>query len=195
MKLLVKIPMTVPNGLFLSHDFITSEEEKSITQWLDNQQWSTALQRRTQHYGYEYDYKSKIPKPTIPMSGPILDISNRISKAGLMNPTQCIINEYFHNQGIAPHTDSPMFGPIVIGVTLGDPCNMIFQNDTEKFVAFLPPRSLLLLKDEVRNLWKHSIPKTEKIILPTGEMMNKNKNYRRISITYRTVIQGLELSE
>ena len=174
----------IPKGLFLNTDVITEDEEANIMKWLDAQVWSTAIKRRTQHYGYEYSYTSKFVSQTIPMSGPILDIANRLSN--IFNANQCIVNEYYRDQAISPHIDANMFGPIIMGLSIGAPANMIFTNGDKKFIAYLPRRSLVLLQDEARTLWKHSIPSTKKIITPDG-IIDKQTNYRRISLTYRTV--------
>ena len=45
-------------GLYISENIMTSEMEASIIKWLDTRNWSTALTRRTQHFGYIYDYSS-----------------------------------------------------------------------------------------------------------------------------------------
>lgn len=176
-----------PQGLYLTPDVITPEEEQRIIAWLDTQPWSTALKRRTQHYGYEYNYSSKHVNPTTPMSGPILEIAQRFSK--IMTPTQCIANEYYRDQGINPHTDADMFGPVIMGLSIGAPCNMIFTKGDDKFVAYLPSRSLLVLQDEARTTWKHSIPNTIHISTLEGSIV-KDMSYRRISLTYRTVINS-----
>lgn len=180
----MELPDEMPKGLFLSTDVITEEEERNIIKWLDKQPWSTALRRRTQHYGYEYNYTSRFVSPTTPMSGPILDIANKFSN--IFNANQCIVNEYYKDQTISPHTDAKMFGPIIMGLSIGEPANMIFTNGDKKFVAYLPRRSLILLQDEARTLWKHSIPSTKYIITSDG-MVEKQNNYRRISLTYRIV--------
>ena len=44
-------------------------EEKYLIRNIDNNQWNTSLSRRTQHYGYLYDYRSRqalIPTNAIP---------------------------------------------------------------------------------------------------------------------------------
>lgn len=175
----------IPKGLYLSPDVITEDEETKIIKWLDEQEWSTVLKRRTQHYGYNYEYRSKDVKRTTPMSGPILKLANRLS--GIMVAEQCIVNEYYIHQGISPHIDSDAFGSVIMGLSIGSDGNMIFtRNGYEKFIAYLPRRSLIMLTDEAREHWKHSIPVTKHIVLPDG-MKEKEEGYRRISLTYRTI--------
>ena len=57
----------------------------------------------------------------------ILEIAHTIEKTGLMKPGQCIVNEYYHNQGISPHIDSDIFGSVILGVSIGDDAMMTFE--------------------------------------------------------------------
>ena len=186
----------VPVGLYLSEDVITEDEEREIIKWLDEQKWSTVLKRRTQHYGYEYNYGSKGVKPTTPMSGPILKLEQKFAQKvsfnfnpfnfDSFNFDQCIVNEYYRDQGISEHIDSDNFGPVILGLSIGSHANMIFTKDSEKYIAYLPPRSLVMLTGDARTSWKHSIPTTKYVITSEG-LIPKDTNYRRISLTYRTV--------
>lgn len=97
------------------------------------------------------------------MCGQIIEIATRFGI--IFTPNQCIVNEYYIDQGISPHVDANMFGPTIMGLSIGDHANMIFTNGDKKFIAFLPRRSLVVLQDEARTLWKHSIPSTKKIII------------------------------
>ena len=48
------------SGLKVVFDFINDEEEKNLIKWIDSQDWvQSAIGRRTQHYGYEFDYDTK----------------------------------------------------------------------------------------------------------------------------------------
>jgi alkylated DNA repair dioxygenase AlkB len=179
----------IPEGLSLELDVITPEKEKEIITWLDNREWSTELSRRTQHYGYSYNYRSGDLKPINPIEGPLLDIANMIEKAGLMKPVQCIANEYYREQGISPHIDHLSFGPTVIGLSIGGDTVMTFNHikSNEIFNCFLPQRSIMMMTGPARYEWKHSIGKTVSYINSSGMKITKPQNYRRISLTYRTI--------
>jgi len=43
-------------GLYVIDDFVTSDEEKDIIKYFDSQQWIKLMNRRVQHYGYEFVY-------------------------------------------------------------------------------------------------------------------------------------------
>lgn len=183
---------TVPVGLFLTPDFITQAEEQELISWVDQHPWSSELSRRTQHYGYQYDYTHRNIQPTVPLSGPLLQLQQKFVAAGYNNLTQCIVNEYYRDQGIAPHIDRNIFGPIIIGISLSADTVMSFErsrnNVTETFECFLPRRSLLMLTDEARSEWKHGISKKVTYLHPTGYKVNKDTNYRRISCTFRSIV-------
>ena len=53
----IKKKNTRINGLDYIEDFITEEESKILVDFIDKQEWNKELKRRTQHYGYMYDYK------------------------------------------------------------------------------------------------------------------------------------------
>lgn len=195
MKLLV-ISVMIPQGLSLQPNIITPEKEHEIISWLDNQTWSTELSRRTQHYGYNYNYKSKDLTPCIPIQGPLLEILQRIQLAELMKPVQqvksqtdlrfqCIVNEYRRNQGISPHIDNLSFGPTIIGISLGADVSMTFNRNNETFPCFLPQRSMMMMTGPARYEWRHSISKCVTYVTPAGEKIKKPDTYRRISLTYR----------
>ena len=180
----------IPVGLSLQYNVITPEKEKEIITWLDSRQWSNEISRRTQHFGFEYNYRSKDIIPGTPLQGPILEIANLLENAGLMKPVQCIVNEYYRNQGVAPHIDNLLFGPVISGLSIGDDGVMSFSRvnsmmQIERFECFLPRRSVVMLSGPARYDWKHSIQSKLTYIDSNGMTISKSQDYRRISLTYR----------
>lgn len=181
--------MSVPVGLIYQDDFISSEFEDFTIKWLDSETWSNTLKRRTQQFGYEYNYLNRnAAKPTIPLSGPILKLADYLHDKGIMNPQQCIVNEYTQIQGISHHTDSSNFGPVIVSISLLEPCNMKFTHSNKpEFTLLLNPRSVLILSGEARYEWQHEITVGKKTyIAQNGSIRNKLETYRRVSLTYRT---------
>ncbi|MCJ7636189.1 MAG: hypothetical protein MUO21_01730, partial [Nitrososphaeraceae archaeon] len=70
------------NGLSVTLDVITPEYEDFFISWLDEQPWSTELSRRTQHYGYGYNYKGKsvVTGKPIPNPSPIRELADMTRK-------------------------------------------------------------------------------------------------------------------
>src|SRR5438445_662516 len=79
-------------------------------------------------------------------------------------PDQVIVNEYEPGQGITPHIDcEPCFGDTVASLTLGSGCVMDFTEvkGPGKASVWLERRSLVVLRDEARYEWRHSIAKSK----------------------------------
>lgn len=54
--------------------------------------------------------------------------------------------------------------------------------------VLLEKRSMLVLKGESRYFWKHGIPKDSELELPSGELWSKTKDYRRVSVSFRSLV-------
>ena len=172
-------------GLTYLPEFISKEEEKNLIEFIDSQQWNTDLKRRTQHYGYKYDYtKKKIDKDSY--VGKIPKEFDFIIEKLEFNPDQMIVNEYQPGQGISRHTDCiPCFKETIASLSLGSICAMEFENKKgKKGSILLEPRSLLVLNGEVRYDWMHSIPARKEDIWENETIIRE----RRISLTFRNVI-------
>ncbi len=87
--------MAVP-GLRLVEDIVSEEGERMLLDLVNASQWNTTLSRRTQHYGYEYNYASgTASNPTQAVPELFVDlICNRFS----FPRQQCIVNEYVPGQ-------------------------------------------------------------------------------------------------
>ena len=161
-------------GLHLKENFINENEEKLLLDYINNQEWSTELTRRTQHYGYHYSYKSGKLTPTVSLDGPILELANYLNKRYDLNINQCIVNEYNPGQGISPHVDNKQFDWYIISLSLNSNSIMIFTKNEDEVDVLINRRSLVILTEESRYSWKHSIK-------------GSNVKNKRISITYRNV--------
>ncbi len=180
-------------GLEYYPDFITEEEEKSLITKIDMSEWNLALKRRTQHYGYLYDYKARKISPDSYLGQLpewLLEYGSRLYDLGIMKsaPDQTIINDYQVGQGIASHTDcEPCFTDEIASLTLISGVTMrLFEiNDKNNFIdIFLEPRSLLVISGDARYKWKHGIAARKTDIVDGIKIPRK----RRVSLTYRKVI-------
>jgi alkylated DNA repair dioxygenase AlkB len=175
--------MAVPNGLYISNIPEIAEDEASYLEDLDAEEWSTALSRRTQHYGAVYDYSTRSlstyeARPmdhcsTVKRFAELLE--PEFQDFGSRKPNQCIVNEYVTRQRIAPHTDAKVFGPIIMTISLGSSMQIRFTHSTEEtFTTELVSGDVLLLSGAARYEWKHEL-------LPSSK-----KDFRRVSLTFRT---------
>jgi alkylated DNA repair dioxygenase AlkB len=166
-------------------------EEQDLLRSIEDAPWSTELQRRVQHYGYAYNYKSR----AISARDKVADIPAWVRSIGyrLVDcdyfshlPDQVIVNEYEPGQGIGSHIDrETCFGPEVASLSLGSAAVMQFVGPNREEASVLLPRcSLIVLQSDARYHWKHAIP-FRRLDRLSGVNLKRG---RRISLTFRTVI-------
>lgn len=180
------------NGLTYISNFITEDEQSSLIKTIDDQTWLLDLKRRTQHYGYKYDYTKKQIDDSMyvgPIPSWLEPYSTKLVEQKLFKelPDQVIINEYIPGQGISRHIDcTTCFNATIASLSLNSTCAMEFEQykTGKKGTMMLAPLSLLVLSDEARYDWMHSIParKEDKY---GDEIFVRS---RRISLTFRKVI-------
>lgn len=178
-------------GLYIYEDIIDVQSELDLINFVNQSAWLPDLTRRVQHYGYKYDYKKRrIDKYDYLGQLPIwtMDIEKKmfslINKTNIQLPynkfDQLIVNEYKTNQGISAHVDCvPCFEDGIASLTIGNYGVMTFSNDSDKYDILLKRRSVVLLTNDARYKWTHSIlPSKNKIFTDTNP---------RISLTFRKV--------
>lgn len=177
-------------GLRIIENFITREEERHLLEQINSNEWDDTLKRRTQHYGFSYNYTQK----TISRDnylGPLPDYTTFIidrminQKLITQRPVQLINNEYLPGQGIAAHTDARVFGDTVTSLSLGSHCGFTFTRELSQVEIFLKPRTLIIMSGDSRYKWNHSIPGRKSDINPTTKVNEKRGT--RVSMTFRTV--------
>jgi alkylated DNA repair dioxygenase AlkB len=182
------------DGLKYIPKFITEDEESSLVEIIDQQPWLTDLKRRTQHYGYKYDYTKKTIDPSLylgPLPGWLDSYVDRLieQKVFTEKPDQVIVNEYKVGQGIGKHVDCvSCFKDTIASLGLGSVCVMDFErvSDAKTGSMLFGPRDLLVLSGKARYDWMHSIPAR------TSDQWGEEilGRLRRISLTFRSVVKG-----
>ncbi|HEX2771507.1 MAG TPA: alpha-ketoglutarate-dependent dioxygenase AlkB [Micromonosporaceae bacterium] len=177
-----------PAGLAYRPDLLHAGEERDLLTALGD----LALQevrmhgqvaRRTVHpFGFDYAYDSWRLAPTDPLPAWLWDLRERCADlAGLPADelAQTLITRYPPGATIGWHRDAPIFGPVVVGVSLRSACVMRFQrrvgDERRVYEQELASRSAYVLGGAARAVWQHSIP-------PVPDL--------RWSITFRTVRTG-----
>lgn len=180
------------SGLKYVPDFITQSDHDFLLKQIDSQPWLSDLKRRVQHYGYKYNYKARAIDRSLHI-GPLPDwasnLAYRLYDENIISelPDQVIVNEYQPGQGISSHIDCvPCFTDTIISLSLGSACVMNFTGvpTGEKIPVLLEPRSIVVLKDDARYKWTHSIP-ARKVDRFYGQTITRE---RRVSLTFRKVI-------
>jgi alkylated DNA repair dioxygenase AlkB len=169
-------------GLAVWHDFISVEEEQTLLEQIDTQPWDTSLSRRTQHYGYKYNYGNKeATERADPFPAWVEPIVDRLLERGVLpfgRPDQLIVNEYQPGQGIYPHVDHVQyFCDGIASLSLGSQVVMDFVRTDAKHECTLLPRSVLTLHGAARYDWRHGIA--------ARKSDHGIKRGRRVSLTFR----------
>lgn len=135
--------------------------------------------RRALHYGVGYGYQDRAVTPAPAMPDWLTSMRAGAASLAQLAPddlAEILVSQYQVGATIGWHRDAPMFGPVVIGVSLGAACRLRFRRslaaEQQAFEIELPPRSLYLLGGAARASWQHSIPPVKGL---------------RYSVTFRTV--------
>jgi alkylated DNA repair dioxygenase AlkB len=174
-----------PEGLVYVPEFLTEEEERGLLEHVRGADFSEirmrgqVARRRTVHYGWLYGYESWQVDPGPPIPDFLLPLRGRCAELMGEPPEQLVealLSEYTPGATIGWHRDAPMFGPKVVGISLGSACRMRFQRgkgeERRTYELQLAPRSAYLLGGASRSAWQHSIPAVKQT---------------RYSITFRTL--------
>jgi DNA oxidative demethylase len=176
--------VAAPDGLVYRPDLVSVEEERTLLDVLDELRFDPivirgrAAKRTARHYGLDYDYESRKPRPGEPMPPWLLPLRDRAAELARRGPeelVEALVQRYPAGSTIGWHRDAPAFDA-VIGVSLLGAARLRFQRGKgagrEVAEVALEPRSGYVLAGEARWAWEHSIPPAK------GD---------RYSVTFRTL--------
>lgn len=175
-----------PQGFEVVHDFLSGAEERALLQQIEAleyrnvEMYGVVARRTVHHYGWHYGYENwRNIERTEPLPDWLVPFRDRAASWVGVEPAtleQALVSRYPPGAGIGWHRDAPMFGPMVVGISLGAPCRFYLRREIEGAMRVykleLPPRSAYVLAGEARTLWQHHVP-------PVKEL--------RYSISLRTV--------
>ena len=181
---MARAPSERPQGVVYQPEVIPADEEARLLGELERLRFDPivlhgrAARRTARHYGLDYDYESRTPKPGEPPPGWLLPVRERAARFAGFEPeelAEILVQRYPPGSTIGWHRDAPAFDT-VIGVSLGGSSRLRFQRgkreDRRVWEVTLEPRSGYVLTGDARRSWEHSIP-------PTKEL--------RYSVTFRTL--------
>ena len=181
-------------GLYYFHRFLDEHAQRALIECIDAKPWRTELERRVQHYGWRYDYRTRTVTSDMdlgPLPDWVADVASRLySETKLFDrvPDQAIVNEYRPGQGIALHADRQCFGDTVATLSLGDDWEMRLRpvggTAKEDRRIMLARGSVLILTADSRSRWMHGIDKRRREQSTTGQ----RDRQRRLSLTFRTML-------
>lgn len=205
-----------PPTVFYEPNFISEEEEKRLIESIyaaPKPKWQQLSRRRLQNWGGLPHPKGMIAESIPDWLMKYVSLLNNLNLFGDKKANHVLVNEYLPGQGIMPHTDGPLFHPVITTISLGSHTVLNFYDrldsdevDAEdsqlssvkqrqkKLSVLLEPRSLLVVKDDLYHKHLHSIDElksdeiSELIVNPghrqLGEVMHRQT---RISLTIRHV--------
>eukprot|EP00040_Diaphanoeca_grandis_P040055 m.261097 g.261097 ORF g.261097 m.261097 type:complete len:314 (-) comp41293_c0_seq1:38-979(-) len=186
------------DGLALHEEFLSVGEELELLRAFDHDHlWTSQISRRTQHFGYAYDYDiqgSDYSKPIDPFPELLQKLVNKLVTTNILTevPNQITLQEYTPGQGIPPHIDTVWaFGSEVTSISLLSHCVMrfkpVFVVDVDPATnadVYFPARALMKMTQDARYMWTHMIPARK------HDMINNKlkPRARRLSLTFRKVL-------
>jgi len=182
MSLLFDTPLIA--GLRYQERLIDEAEEKALVAKLSELDLSPFRfhgwlgNRKTQTYGWRYDFDDASFTPTEPIPGWLEGVRSKGAAFAGLRPedfVHVLLARYDPGAGIGWHRDRDVFERVV-GISLCTPATLRFRRRTEsgfrRANAEVSPRSAYLLSGEARQDWEHSISPGQSL---------------RFSITFRTL--------
>lgn len=183
-------------GLTYIENFLSEDKATKLINYIDEKEWDTTLKRRTQQYGYRYQYNhinknqddevKPIPKKFIRLFNKLRD--NNLASDIDISKLQVIVNEYEPGQGIGAHIDDPnKFGDWVISISLNSDCAIIFTNKadkTENVKIRIKKNSVYQMTGYSRYKLTHQIDNIKIDKFDNEDYVRK----RRISVTFRYTV-------
>jgi alkylated DNA repair dioxygenase AlkB len=174
----------MPEGLLYQEAFLSQEDESDLLAEIrrlpleEAKYKSFTARRRIAAYGSSYDFETNVlgPAPEIPQF--LLPLRTKVSRFLEIEESRLVhalVTEYRPGTELGWHRDIGEFG-IVAGISLAGTCRMRFrryppEKGAKVFNLDLVPRSVYVLRDEIRWRWQHSVARTKEL---------------RYSITFRT---------
>jgi alkylated DNA repair dioxygenase AlkB len=161
-----------PAGLVYAPAFVSDAEESDLLARLAGLETRPVVmhgvssRRRIVHFGVGYDFDSWDTTAAPPVPDYLLDLCGRaasLAGADADSFVEVLVTRYPPGASIGWHRDAAVFGPLVVGVSLGAEAVMRFQRraaggERRVFEQPLARRSAYVLGGAARAAWQHSVP-------------------------------------
>jgi alkylated DNA repair dioxygenase AlkB len=173
-----------PDGFQYSKDIVSPDEEIRLVRYVEKlplrefEFQGYLARRRTISFGWHYKFGEESLEKTKPIPDVLLPLREKAANFATLaayDLVHALVTEYRPGTPIGWHRDKGVFGD-VIGISLCSRSLFRFRRRTEtgwdRYTHILDPRSIYLLRGDVRTNWEHSIPEVEEL---------------RYSITFRSI--------
>lgn len=192
---------SLPNGFVYRPNFLTKAEEAELLFWFLDLPFERSrsaegyeAKRRIVHFGWGYDFDTKVLVPGPPLPAFLKPVARKIAKwldIPKTHVAEALISEYEPDAAIGWHRDNEAFESIV-GISLSGWATMRLRplesargrmrgkprSPKEVTALEVEPRSAYLMQKDSRWKYQHSIPKLAAL---------------RYSITFRTLPKGTRI--
>ena len=202
---------SLPGKIYCIPDFVSENEETQTLKKIYEApkiKWTTLLNRKLQNWGGLPSDKGMIAEDIPQWLQFHIDKIHELGIFEHSKPNHVLINEYLPGQGISPHLDGNLFYPTIATISLGSHTVLNFYeplNESDKMTStcpsleerlkyrvYVPPRSLILIQDEMFHHYLHGI---EEIVEDTCDdnlcipkhVQFESKRSTRVSLTIRHV--------
>ncbi|MBI5548622.1 MAG: alpha-ketoglutarate-dependent dioxygenase AlkB [Deltaproteobacteria bacterium] len=159
-----------PEGLRYEPRFVTEEEERAILSQVEALEFGrvvlhgVASKREVASFGWGYSFESNSLSEAAPIPywlQPLRERAAALASLEVAQLAQALVVRYPPGAGIGYHRDLPVFGPVVVGISLLSACSMRFRRAAgegwEVYVLELEPRSAYVMSGAARSAWQHGI--------------------------------------
>jgi|SRR5579872_4383500 len=172
---------------------LSSEDQLSLLAAIDQHgRWEFDSSRERQCHGYRYLYDDDMLEMVGDGELPdwLMNWARYIHERQWMSKIaqQVTIQKYMNNSYLGKHIDSRnCFGPELVTFSLVSACYEKLTNGRirQQLVRALEPGDAVVLTGDARYIWKHEILKRKRM-----KRQSEAPGWRRLSITFRTIVPG-----
>ncbi|XP_037071174.1 alpha-ketoglutarate-dependent dioxygenase alkB homolog 6-like [Pollicipes pollicipes] len=192
-----------PDVVHYVPEFVSPAEESRLLEHVyaaPRPRWTQLAHRRLQNWGGLPHPRGMLPEPIPQWLRLTMERIGALGCFGEHRPNHVLVNEYTAGQGIMPHTDGPLFTPVITTVSLGSHALLDLYRPRRDAQEDSPQKAGLQEEEDAYHSVLHGIePVREDTITPTvynaagrptGQRLVRST---RVSLTIRHVPKVLKV--
>jgi alkylated DNA repair protein (DNA oxidative demethylase) len=154
-----------PHGFTYTPEFLSIEEEHEFLALVPSMPFRSIVMRgevalrEVACFGFDYLYTARDVVPAESFPSLLLRLRERAETLAGDGSTleQAIVTSYPAGAGINWHKDAPVFGPSIVGISVGSSARIHLRQESNVHRLILAPRSAYVLSGEARRAWLHRV--------------------------------------